>query len=182
MRAGWIVVAVGVVWPAAARAERDPVCLLGFSLARCRAIPVLDAGVRIAPGVEPVGDSSPLSATLEGGLIVNLAQHHSAGVVGGFVFDADYPAGTVRARYRYWPAFYVPLEASVGILIDRGGPPEVGAASWIVEAAASIADVVTVTASVELHPRSDGDDAVALIGARFGLQTLGLPSYLLPDW
>jgi len=182
MRAAWIVIVVAAGWSSVARAERDPVCLLGFSLERCRTIPVLDVGIRIAPGVEPVGESSPLSVTFEGGIIVNIAARHSAGVVGGFVFDADYPAGTVRARYRYWPVVFVPLEGSVGILIDRGGPPEVGGASWIVETAASIADVVTVTASVELHPRSDGDDTVALIGARFGLQTLGLPSYLLPDW
>jgi hypothetical protein len=154
MRALWITFATLLVIPgdAFASGDRSPVCLLGFSLARCRTIPVLDVGVRWAPGFEPIADSSPLSVTLEGGLILNLTHSHAVGLVGGFLFDADYPAGTVRGRYRYWPLWFVPLEGSLGILIDRGGPAEVGGASAIAEVATSLADVIAVTASVEYRP------------------------------
>ena len=162
--------------------ETRPVCLLGFAYPRCRTIPVLDVTVRASPGFEPAGHSSPLSTTLELGWIVNLTPRHSAGVVGGFLFDADFPAGLVRARYRYWPHWFWPLELSAGVLIDRGGRTDVAGAGLIVEAATSFADIVALTAALEHRPRDGDDSTLALFGVRFGLQTLAVPSYLLPDW
>jgi hypothetical protein len=171
--------------PAAAEPTATaPVCTLGFGYPRCRTIPVLDVGVRTSPGVEPIGESSPLSVTLELGMIVNLSRHHSVGVVGGFLFDADYPGATVRARYRHWPRTWWPLEVSAGVLIDRGGPHDVGGAGLIVESATSFVDTIALTAAVELRSTGDGDGEAALfvVGLRGGLQTLAVPSYLLPNW
>jgi hypothetical protein len=172
-----VLAAAGAARAEPERARTSSVCVLGFGMPRCRTIPVLDVGLRYSPGFEPIGDSHPLSISFEGGMIVNLG-HHSVGLVAGFLFDADYPAGTVRARYRFWPHWTWPIEGSAGVLIDRGSPHDVGT-GLVLEVATSFVDVAAVTATVEMR----GDDAThVLVGARFGLQTLALPSYLLPNW
>ena len=174
---GALALLAGIAAGAPARAEaRDPICLVPQAFPVCRVSLVLDWGIRGRPaGAAPREGTSPYSQTLEPGFLINFAPRSSLGLSGGWIFDADYPAGVVRGRYRFWPFRLLALEGSGGVLIKRGDAPGVPGAGSIAEAAVTFADVVGVTATVEHYP---GAETLGIVGVRFGFGLLAGPAYL----
>ena len=162
-----------------AHAEAEEgLCALPKAYPACRVNLLFDVGIRTKPiGKTPGEGSSPLSSTLELGFMINFAPATSIAISGGWSFDADYPAGLFRPRYRYWPHRYLALEASAGVLIKRGDELGVPGAGALFELAVTLSDIVGVTATLERW----GDTTLAMFGVRFGFGALVGPAVLCPN-
>jgi len=129
------------------------VCVVGFSYPACRLIPVLEFGLRLR--------GSQIRSSTEGGLIVNLGEHHGVGLAGGGGDEQ-----TLGGRYRFWMLENIAAEAGVARLYTEAGD------GWRGHVSVVLADALTGFAAIDLTAAEGEREWRGVVGVKVGLPAL----------